>query len=101
MLRGQYDHTAKIDQLEEAIDSARQAIKFMPQDHPGLSGTLNELGKGLKRRFERMGKLEDLEESIQVSGRAVATGIKITPTPEDHIESALRLSNLGTSSKEV
>jgi tetratricopeptide (TPR) repeat protein len=91
MLRGQYDYTAKIDQLEEAIDLSRQVIEIMPQGHPDLPGTLNELGQGLKRKFERMGKREDIEESNQVSSRAVATTLL-----NDNTNLAARLNDLGT-----
>ena len=43
---------------------ARQAVNVMPKDYLDLIGRLNNLGTKLKRRYERTGKIEDLEKAI-------------------------------------
>ncbi|SPJ84208.1 uncharacterized protein FTOL_10725 [Fusarium torulosum] len=49
--------------LEEAIETARQAVKSTPDDHPDLAAMLNNLGTKLESRYERMGEMKDLEEA--------------------------------------
>jgi hypothetical protein len=53
-----------MEDLEEAILVARQAVDVTPKDHPDLAGRLNNLGNKLGRRYKRTGKMEDLEEAI-------------------------------------
>ena len=89
MLETRYERTGKMEDLEEAIRVARQAVDVTPEDHPDLAGRLNNLGLKLQRRYERTGKMEDLEEAIRVARQAVDV------TPEDHPDLAGRLNNLG------
>jgi hypothetical protein len=53
--------------LEEAIDTARQAVQSTLPDHPNLAGCLNSLGSWLRSRFERSGEMKDLEEAIDTA----------------------------------
>jgi len=76
-----------MDDLEEAIRMARQAIDITPKDHPDLAAWLNNLGNKLESRYERTGKIEDPEESIQVARQAVDV------TPEDRLDLAGRLNS--------
>ena len=59
------------------------------EDSTDLASRLNNLGNKLQRWFERLGRLEDLEEAIAVTRRAVEV------TPEDSIDLASWLNNLG------
>src|SRR2546421_9846945 len=79
----------EMEDLEEAIRKAEEAVKATPEDHPDLAGRLNNLGNKLERRYERTGKMEDLEEAIRKAEEAVKA------TPEDHPDLAGRLNNLG------
>lgn len=45
-----------------------------PAGSPDLAGYLNNLGNGLSERFERTGRLEDLEEAIRCYRRACQLG---------------------------
>ncbi|KAF2465628.1 uncharacterized protein BDR25DRAFT_239619, partial [Lindgomyces ingoldianus] len=54
---------------------------------------LNNLGNKLGRRYERTGKMEDLEKAIRVARQAVEV------TPDDHPDLAGRLNNLGNKLK--
>jgi hypothetical protein len=56
--------------------------------HPNLARMLNSLGSKLEMRFERSGRLEDLEEAIRRVEQAVAA------IPDDHPDLAGRLDNL-------
>jgi tetratricopeptide (TPR) repeat protein len=67
----------------------RRAVDITPVDHPDLAAYLPNLGNQLQRRFERTGRIKNLEEAIQVSRRAVDT------TPVDHPNLAVCLNNLG------
>ncbi|KAK9418571.1 putative CHAT domain-containing protein [Seiridium unicorne] len=68
-LRHHYERTAEIDKLEEAIQTARQAVS-MP-NNSDLAGTLNTLGSGISVRYKRTGVQADLDEAIQTTKRAV------------------------------
>ena len=68
----------------------RQAIDVTPKDHLDLAVILNNLGTKLEIRYKRTGKIEDLEEAIQVARQAVDV------TPKDHPDLAAWLNNLGT-----
>ncbi|KAH0556259.1 hypothetical protein GP486_005813 [Trichoglossum hirsutum] len=59
-----------MEDLEEAIRVAQQAVDATPEDHPDLAAWLNALGNKLRRRYERTGKMEDLKEAIQVTQQA-------------------------------
>lgn len=85
-----HERTGKIEDLEEAIRVARQAVEITPEDHPDLAGRLNNLGTKLSRRYDRTRKMDDLEEAIQVARQAVKV------TPEEHPDLAAWLNNLGT-----
>ena len=61
-----------------------------PAGSPDLPGYLNNLGAGLRTRFGRTGRLEELEEAIKVSQAAVAA------TPAGSPDLPSRLNNLGT-----
>ena len=89
-LQRQYEREGSIEDLENAIRVARQAVDVTPEDHPDLAAILNSLGVTLGRRYERTGKMEDLEEAIQVARQVVDV------TPEDHPDLIGWLNNLGT-----
>ncbi|KAH7114709.1 CHAT domain-containing protein [Dactylonectria estremocensis] len=75
--------------LEEAIKTARQAVKSTPDGHPDLASWLNNLGNKLGLRYERTGEMDDLEEAIRTARQAVEL------TPDDYPDLAGRLNNLG------
>jgi tetratricopeptide (TPR) repeat protein len=84
-----YWRWGRAEDLEEAINRAREAVAATPDDHQNLAAMLNNLGNMLGSRYERTGKMEDLEEAIKRARQALAV------TPEDHSDRAGRLSNLG------
>jgi tetratricopeptide (TPR) repeat protein len=88
-LRRRFERSGEMKDLEEAIDTARQAVQSTPPDHLNLAGCLNNLGSWLGRRFERSGEMKDLEEAIDTARQAVQS------TPPDHPNLAVYLNNLG------
>ena len=78
-----------MDDLEEAIRLARQAVDTTPGDHPNLAAYLSNLGTKLSHQYKRTGKIDNLEEAIQVAQQAVKV------TPQDHPDLAGFLNNLG------
>jgi hypothetical protein len=57
--------------LEEAIKAAQQAVDSTPVDRPGRAGRLNNLGNNLCSRYERTGQMQGLEEAIKAAQQAV------------------------------
>ncbi len=53
--------------LEEAIETAREAVQSTPHDHPNRAACLNNLGTKLQSRFERTGEMANLEEAIETA----------------------------------
>jgi hypothetical protein len=60
-----FEWNGRMEDLEEAIWRAEQAVTATPYNHPNLAGKLSNLGNMLVRRFERSGLLADLEEAIR------------------------------------
>jgi hypothetical protein len=50
-----------MEDLNEAIDRAREAMAVTPDDHPDRIMWLGNLGAKLERRYERTGRMEVLE----------------------------------------
>ncbi|KAF9639218.1 hypothetical protein BFW01_g11024 [Lasiodiplodia theobromae] len=53
-----------IDELDQAIEAASQAVEATPHDHPDRAACLNNLGSLFGMRFDRMGQMADLESSL-------------------------------------
>jgi tetratricopeptide (TPR) repeat protein len=85
----QYGHTGAMEDLEEAIRVARQAITITPRNHPDLAAMLNNLAVRFSSRYERIGAMKDLEKAIRVARHAIGV------TSDDHPVLAAMLSNLG------
>jgi tetratricopeptide (TPR) repeat protein len=87
-LESRYKCTGKVEDLEEAIQVTRQAIKVTPKDR--VAGFLSNLGIALESRYKCTRKIEDLEEAIQVTRQAIKV------TPKDHPGLVGCLNNLGS-----
>jgi CHAT domain-containing protein/exonuclease VII small subunit len=83
-----YWHTGAILDLDLAIDWWQKgvALAVNTSEHPKF---LNYLSDGLRVRYERIGRVEDLDKSIRASQQAVAL------TPLDSPARHSRLNNLG------
>src|SRR5256886_8176985 len=57
-----YERTGKMEDLEEALRVARQAVDVPPEDHPGVAG---RLGKRQGHRRRRRPRIQELEERIR------------------------------------
>jgi len=79
-----------MDDLNDAVDVARQAVDITPLDHPDRARRLNNLGNRLSHRFERTGSTDDLNDAVDVARQAVDA------TPLDHPDRARLLNNLGS-----
>ncbi|WP_433870313.1 CHAT domain-containing protein [Saccharopolyspora sp. CA-218241] len=53
---------------EESIDVLREAVRLSPAREPGTSDLLINLGGALLRRYERDGRVEDLDDAIKHLG---------------------------------
>ncbi|KAI0410841.1 CHAT domain-containing protein [Xylaria grammica] len=63
-LGSRYKRIGEISDLQEAIDTARQAVDSMPANHPNQATCLNNLGIKLLRRYEQTGDIVNLNYSI-------------------------------------
>jgi tetratricopeptide (TPR) repeat protein len=88
-LGSQFEQSAEIKDLKEAIKTARQAVLSTPSDHPSLAMYLSNLGSWLRSQFKQSGEITDLEETIKTARQAVQS------TPSDHPDLAMYLNNLG------
>jgi tetratricopeptide (TPR) repeat protein len=86
-----HDQTGNIDDLEQAIAHAQEAVQATPLDHPDRAGRLNNLGNRFWDRYSQKGRMDDLERAIAYAQEAVQA------TPLDHPDRAMYLSNLGAS----
>ncbi|KAN0067747.1 CHAT domain containing protein [Elaphomyces granulatus] len=77
------------EDIDIAIELAKQGIYRTANDNFSLIGWLNNLGIFLGHRYERTGEMKDLEEAIQAARQAVES------TPADYPDQAGRLNNLG------
>jgi hypothetical protein len=64
-------------------------VNTTPSDSPDRARYLNNLGNGLRDRYARSGRLEDLEAAVEAYREAVNT------TPSDSPDRARYLNNLG------
>ena len=71
-LERQFEQTEGTENLDEAIQEVRRAVNLTPEDSEDLASRLNNLGNKLASRFERLGRLDDLEEATDVTWRAFA-----------------------------
>ncbi|KAJ7090654.1 CHAT domain-containing protein [Mycena epipterygia] len=67
------------------------AVTLTPDGHPAKPSRLNNLGISLLHRFERLGGLDDLNQSVLRLETAV------TLTPDDHPDKSSWLNSLGSS----
>lgn len=75
--------------MEESIRRTQKAVNITPKGHPRLAAYLQVLGNQLGNRFDRIGKIEDLEESTWRTQQAVDI------TPQGHPDLAGNLTMLG------
>jgi hypothetical protein len=76
-----------MEDLEELIHQAQQAVNIMPQDHD-LAAMLNNLGNMLEIQFERTGKNGGLER----------VNLSSTAGNEHHTSRSSRSSNVSEQS---
>jgi hypothetical protein len=53
--------------LEETISCHREALTLRPPGHQSRSTSLNNLANAVLIRYNRLGRMEDLEETILVN----------------------------------
>ncbi|NUW40068.1 CHAT domain-containing protein [Nonomuraea rhodomycinica] len=67
----EYPSTHDLEQLDEALETLRNALEHVPERHPERAEWLSALGDGLSMRFDHIGKMEDIAESLTVHRTAV------------------------------
>lgn len=89
-LISRYNITRDATDLNSAIDNTRKA-SLDTAGHPNPAAVSNNLGNMLLRRYEHAGNMDDLQEAISSSQRAVSL------VPEDHSDVPGYLMALGNA----
>ena len=90
ILVARFERLNALEDLEEAIQTGREAIAIAPKDRPDLMRRLvNDLVDCLTHRYKRWHCLDDLQEAINILRRAVKS------TPDDSAELQPLATNLG------
>src|SRR5215813_4687719 len=65
-LIAEFQRSGNLDILNVAVDLLAQALDATPAGHPDRAEILSDLGFALRLRFERTGRLADLDAAIRV-----------------------------------
>jgi len=79
--------------MEDCILNLQKAVQLTDDGHPNKAAYLSNLGGSQRVRFDRLGRLTDLEHSISNLNKAVQL------TDDGHPDKAVYLSSLGSSQK--
>ncbi|KAG1729051.1 hypothetical protein EDD22DRAFT_974044 [Suillus occidentalis] len=71
-LSTRFDHRGNVEDLDQAIVLAREALALRPVGHTDRSSSLNNLAVRLSTRFHRRGNAEDLDQAIALGREALA-----------------------------
>jgi tetratricopeptide (TPR) repeat protein len=71
----QFQQTADLRVLDEAITAYRRALRIVPPDDLSRPGYLDKLSIALHRRYQATGSADALNEAITLSAEAVETGV--------------------------
>ncbi|KAJ7245568.1 CHAT domain-containing protein [Mycena rebaudengoi] len=86
------DLNQSVLKLEAAVAlTPDAAVALTPDGHPNKPSLLNTLGNSLSRRFEQLGDLNDLNQSV------LRLEASVTLTPDGHPDKPSRLNDLGNS----
>lgn len=77
--RERWDQMGLLDDLENAISAAQEAVAVTPQGHPEWMSRVSDLGCYFSIRFDCLGGLDDIEKAIQVSEQVVAATLPDDP----------------------
>ena len=88
-LRSRFEYTNKTEDIDESVKYLRLAAKHTPDSQVALkAGCLNQLASALVGRYEHLGELANLDESIQLTQKAIEI------VPYGHPDKANCLTNL-------
>ncbi|KAJ7217603.1 TPR-like protein [Mycena rebaudengoi] len=100
-LLGRFEQLGGLDDLNQSVLRFEAVVTLTPNGHPDKPSQLNghpdrpsrlsNVGNSLLRRFERLGGLDDINQSVLRFEAA------ITLTPDGHLDKPSRLHNLGHS----
>ncbi|KAK4194022.1 CHAT domain-containing protein [Triangularia verruculosa] len=85
-----YNAHDDVQDLEQAVQVRRQAVKYITEGDSCRPGLVNDLGVDLGKLYERKWRVEDIEEAIRYSSEA-------TRLARNDADRAGMLSNLGTN----
>ncbi|KAF8604310.1 TPR-like protein [Ceratobasidium sp. AG-I] len=88
-VRSRFEYTNRTEDIDQSIKYLRLAAKGTPDTHVAFkAGRMNQLALSLTARYGHLGELVDLDESIELTQKAIAT------VPYDHPDKANCLNNL-------
>jgi CHAT domain-containing protein len=74
-LSSRFTLSHRLEDLQEALDTYRQAVAASKPGSPGLAILLNNLAMGLYDCYTRIGRLEDLQEAESIFQQAAELGL--------------------------
>ena len=86
-----FNQSGKMEDLEDAISTHREALALRPLGHLHHTSSLNNLGVALVTRFDQLGMNEDLEHAISFHREALSL------YPPVHPHRSISLNNFGTA----
>ncbi|KJA14886.1 hypothetical protein HYPSUDRAFT_1070996, partial [Hypholoma sublateritium FD-334 SS-4] len=86
-----FEHTGKVEDIEQAIFHLQKAVECTPSGHADLPIWLNNLAKSYLHHFEHTGKVKDIEQAIFHHHKAVEC------TPSGQADLPIHLHKLGNS----
>jgi tetratricopeptide (TPR) repeat protein len=87
-LQLRYRHQGREEDLDEAIEECRAAVRIAPPGDPDRAGYLSSLGLALQLRYGARHRPADLDEAVEAGHAALAT------TPPGSAVYSARLSNV-------
>ncbi|KAF4500099.1 30S ribosomal S17P [Fusarium agapanthi] len=70
-LSARYERTDIVQDLDSAVEAAKEAVKLTPEGHQQYAGYLNNLANSHGKRFQRTNTVDDINCAIEASSRAV------------------------------
>ena len=90
-LLNRFNQSGKMEDLEDAISTHREALALRPLGHLHHTSSLNNLGVALVTRFDQLGRMEDLEDAIAFHREARSL------FPPVHPHRSISLNNFGVA----
>lgn len=88
--RAQFERTEAVADIDDAVETARRALRTTPSGHREYARWLTHLSVALRSRYERTGAVADLDDAVESARAAVRASVAVPP---DHTVCLAALAN--------